>query len=375
MMTRRAFIRNSLGALTLASAPGFAAAATTKAQSGAQRAINEVYQRAFAIDILTNDGVWFDAQQAVAAGLTAAVIDLQIYPRTFLNAVQALQSWNATFKRDDRLVKVTSAADLQLAKQQKKFGVVLSCQDASILDVSTASVNDYNLQNLQLFYDLGIRVLQLTHNERNAVGDSFREKSNAGLSRLGEKVVARMNELGMLIDLSHCGDNTTAEAIQLSKKPCAITHAGCRALYPTLRNKPDEHIRAIAEKGGVFGVYNMSVWLTARATSSIDDVLDHIDHAVKIAGLDHVAFGSDGPVLEDPTPEAEVLAGHQDYAKRNLGLPGAEKIPSHIHVRELNSPQRLLRLAEGLAKRGYKDEAVEKIIGGNFVRLFREVCG
>lgn len=375
MMTRRTFMRNGLGALSLASAPRFAAAATTRLQADARSSSNDVYQRAFAIDILTNDNEWFEVKQAIDAGLTAAVVDLPIYPRTFLNAIQALQSWNAAFKRGEQLVKITHAADLQLAKQQKRFGVILSCQDAAILDVSTASVNDYNLQNLRLFYDLGIRVLQLTHNERNAVGDSFREKSNAGLSRLGEKVVASMNELGMLIDLSHCGDNTTKEAIQLSQKPCAITHAGCRALYPTLRNKPDQHIRALAERGGVFGVYNMSLWLTERDTTSIDDVLHHIDHAVKIAGVEHVAFGSDGPILEDPTPEEEVLAGHQSYARRNLGMPGAEKIPAHVNVRELNSPHRLLRLAEALAQRGYKDDAVEKIIGGNFVRLFREVCG
>jgi membrane dipeptidase len=215
----------------------------------------------------------------------------------------------------------------------------------------------------------------LTHNERNAVGDSFREKSNAGLSRLGEKVVTAMNDLGMIIDLSHCGDNTTMEAIQLSKKPCAITHAGCRALYPTLRNKPDAQIRAIAEKGGIFGIYNMSLWLTDRDATSLDDVLNHVDHAVKLAGVEHVTFGSDGPVLENTTPEADELKGHQEYAKRNFGLPGAEKIPAHIHVRELNNPQRLLRLAEGLAKRGHKDGAIEKIIGGNFVRFFREVCG
>jgi membrane dipeptidase len=371
LTTRRTFIRNSFGALSLASLPNVISWLQTDVKSSRP----DVYQRAFAIDILTNDGPWFDVKQALDAGLTAAVIDLPIYPRTFLNAIQALQGWNTTFKKNDQLIKVTKAADLQAAKQQKKFGVVLSCQDASILDASTASVNDDNLQNLQLFYDLGIRVLQLTHNERNAVGDSFREKSNVGLSRLGEKVVASMNELGMLIDLSHCGDNTTIEAIQLSKKPCAITHAGCRALYPTLRNKPDEHIRAIAEKGGIFGVYNMSVWLTDRNTTSIDDVLNHIDHAVKIAGVEHVGFGSDGPVTEDPTPEADVLAGHQGYAKRNLGMPGAEKIPAHIHVRELNSSLRMLRLADALAKRGYKDDVIEKIIGGNFVRLFREVCG
>jgi membrane dipeptidase len=356
--------------------PDAAQALTSWAHDEKKRPVDEIYQRAVVIDTLTNDGPGFDAQRAIDAGMTAAVADLPIYPRTYLNAVQALQNWTVAFKKQkDRLIKVTRAADFELAKKEMRFGIVLACQDASILDASTASVYDFNLDNLQFFYDLGLRVLQLTHNERNAVGDSFREKSNAGLSRLGEKVVAAMNELGMIIDLSHCGDNTTMEAIQLSNKPCAITHAGCRALYPTLRNKSDAQIRTIAEKGGIFGIYNMSLWLTERDTTSLDDVLNHIDHAVKLAGVDHVTFGSDGPILENATPADDELKGHQEYTRRNWGLPGAERIPAHIHVRELNSPQRLWRLAEGLTRRGYKDDAIEKIIGGNFVRFFREVCG
>jgi membrane dipeptidase len=119
----------------------------------------------------------------------------------------------------------------------------------------------------------------------------------------------------------------------------------------------------------------MSLWLTDRAMTSSNDVLDHIDHAVKVGGVDHVSFGSDGPVLENRTPEEQMLKGMRDYARRNLGLPGAEKMPSHVVVPELNSPRRLYRLAEGLRKRGYKTDAIEKIIGGNFARLFREVCG
>ena len=99
----------------------------------------------------------------------------------------------------------------------------------------------------------------------------------------------------MLIDLSHCSPRTTLQAIELSTRPCAITHAGCRALHETARNKTDEEIRAVAEKGGFFGVFPMSVWLTMRPTTSVDDVVDHIDHAVKVAGVEHVGFGSDGP--------------------------------------------------------------------------------
>lgn len=377
MTTRRNFIRNGVGALTALTALSRGAAyLPTTAEQEETSSVQELYQRAIVIDTLVNNGPGFDARRAIEAGMTAAVVDIPIFPRNFPNAIQALEQWNAAFaKADSPFIKVVNGAGLRTAKEQKKFGVILACQDAQILDASTASVNDYNLQNLKRFYDLGLRVLQLTHNERNGLGDSFREKTNAGLSRLGEKVVATMNSLGMLVDLSHCGDTTTMEAIRLSKKPCAITHAGCRTLCRTLRNKTDEQIRALADRGGVFGVFNMSLWLTERATASVNDVLDHIDHAVKIGGVDHVSFGSDGPAIENTTPEDQYLKGMRGYAERNFGLPGAEWMPSHVIVRELNTPQRLYRLAEALTKRGYKAAEVEKIIGGNFLRLFQEVCG
>jgi membrane dipeptidase len=375
MITRRNFIERGAGAIAaLSFAPRLAD--FSPEPTAEEQAIAELYRRAIVIDTLTNDGPKLDARRAIEAGLTAAVCDLTIFPRNYPNAIQALGQWEAAFgQADAQLIKVLKAADIQTAKQRKRLGVILACQDASILDASTASVSDYNIQNLKRFYGLGLRVLQLTHNERNAVGDSFREKTNAGLSRLGEKVVETMNSLGMLIDLSHCGDNTTMEAIRLSKQPCAITHAGCRALYPTPRNKTDEQIRALADKGGVFGVFNMSLWLTDREATSVDDVVNHIDHAVKVGGVDHVSFGSDGPVLEITTSAEDRLKGMRGYAQRNLGLPGAERMPTHVNVEDLNSPNRLYRLAEAIAKRGHKAAAIEKIIGGNFQRLFQEVCG
>jgi membrane dipeptidase len=329
----------------------------------------------FSIDTLVNDGPGFNVQQAIDAGLTACVVDLAIYPRNYSNALRAVAEWDIAFKREKRFVKATCFSELQRAKKERKFGVVLACQDASILDTSTLSVNGQNIDNLEFFYDLGLRVLQMTHNEANPLGDSFREKRNAGLSWLGEKVVAAMNSLGMLVDLSHCGKKTTLEAIALSKQPCAITHTGCQALCPTARNKSDEEIRALADKGGVIGVFNMSQWLTQAPKTSIDDVIGHIDHIVNIAGIDHVSFGSDGPVLKSDVPESIELRGLQSYVERNAGMPGAEWMPKHAHVEELNSPNRLLRLAEALSKRGYKAESVEKIVGGNFVRLFHDVCG
>jgi membrane dipeptidase len=329
-----------------------------------------------AIDTLITSGPTFDPREAVAAGLTAVVADLRGFPRNFASAVDALADWCDTFHREDSgFFKVLKAADLAEARRQGRLGILLASQDAAILDSSTVSVNDRNLRNLRFFYDLGLRVLQLTHNERNALGDSFREKSNAGLSLLGEKVVAEMNELGMLVDLSHCGDQTTLEAIRRSTRPCAITHAGCRAVFPTGRNKTDEAIRAVAERGGYFGVFLMSSWLTDRDQPTVDDVIDHIDHVVQVGGIDLVGIGSDLPGLSDPTPQDEALQGAQAYYRRNAGLPGSEREPKHLLVPELNTPKRMQILAEALARRGYPAAAVEKILGGNFARVFREVCG
>jgi membrane dipeptidase len=368
MITRRSFVSSSLATAAVSALPSIAGAVSTAAEQPASYS-------GLAIDTMVNDGPDFDAKQAIEAGLTAALMDLAIYPRNYQNAVSALSDWNAAFRRNPLLIKVERAADLTAAREQKKFGVILSCQDAQVLDASTASVNDYNIQNLEFLYDLGVRSLQLTHNERNAVGDSFREKSNAGLSRLGEKVVAAMNSLGMLVDVSHCGRTTTLEAIALSKQPCAITHAGCYALCPTARNKSDEEIRALADKGGVMGIFNMSLWLTKAPATSLNDVVDHIDHVVNIAGVEHVCFGSDGPVLMSGVPQEKALQGMQEYYKRNAGLPGAEWLPLHTTIKDLNTPRRLATLADGLARRGYHADAIDKIIGGNFARLLRDVCG
>lgn len=371
MITRRTFLRRGLGAAAALSHLSILGRAFPVLAAEAP-----MPRTSPVIDTLTPDGFDFDPKAALAGGLTAAVVDIRIFPRNFPNALEKLKEWDAVFQRPDTLFfKVLKAADLAEARRQGKLGIILACQDAAILDSSTFSVNDRNLENLRQFHGLGLRVLQLTHNERNAVGDSFREKTDAGLSLLGEAVVKEMNKLGMLIDLSHCSDQTTLQAIRLSTKPVAVTHAGCRALYPSLRNKPDEVIRALADQGGYFGIYNMSVWLTSKDTSSAADVLDHLDHAVKIGGTDLAGFGSDGPVLGDPTPQEEKAKGLQGYIRRNQGLPGGEPLHGHVSVAELETPRRMEILAAGLAKRGYKEDAIAKFLGGNFARVFGVVGG
>ena len=328
------------------------------------------------IDTLAIDGPDADFAAQLAAGMSGAVVDLRIYPRGPIEAKGELDAWTAAAARPGAgFAVVRRAADFAAARDAGRFAVVLACQDAAILGPSVFSVGDGNIDWLTAFHGQGLRVLQLTHNERNGVGDSFRERTDAGLSRLGEAVVAAMNRLGLLVDLSHCSDATTMQAVALSSRPVAVTHAGCRALLASLRNKPDAVIRALADKGGYFGVYQMSRWLTARASSSVENVVDHIDHVVKIGGIATAGFGSDQPLAGDPEPQAGKVANLARYQARNAGLPGAEPLHGHVTCADLDNPRRLGVLAAALTRRGYKGAEVEAITGGNFVRVFAAACG
>ena len=305
----------------------------------------------------------------IRAGLTAVVFDLALWPREYAGAVRELALWAERFGQwGDKVLSVRQASDFKRAEQEHKLGIVLACQDATILGAASSFEAP-----LHMFHALGLRVLQLTHNQRTQWGDSFMEKKDGGLSRAGEQLVSAMNRLGMIIDLSHCSPQTLFDAVQVSKQPCAVTHAGCKALAPTARNKSDDEIKALGRAGGLFGVYNMTTWLTTDPTASLKTVIEHIDHAVQLIGPSQVGFGSDGALDQlNAVGEATRMGNVQ---KANNGGPSAEWPVRHIRVPELNAPGRLTALAEGLSRRGYSDTDIDGIIGGNFVRLFQRVCG
>jgi len=330
----------------------------------------------FAFDSMTLTGPGVDPRAAYQAGLKGSVVDLDIYPREFAAAEAKLKAWQAVFAAaGSPYALVRSAADLAAAGRAGRYAVVLTCQDASILGAPSYSVMDYNLANLRHFHGLGLRSLQLTHNDRNGVGDGYRERRDAGVSLLGEAVVGEMNRLGMLVDVSHCSDLTTLQAIRLSKRPCAITHAGCRALMPSRRNKTDEAIRALAEAGGYFGVFNASLWLTTKPAVSVEDAADHIEHVAKIGGVDLVGFGSDHGIYGDTRPRTVQVADMESFYRRNAALPGSDPVNGHATIEALDSPGRLQIMARALERRGWRPAALEKFLGGNFARVFAAACG
>jgi membrane dipeptidase len=356
-MDRRAFL-----------AAGLAAAA-------ASPALAEQRQGGFVVDTLAIGGPGsVEGRKTLAAGIDAMVLDMTIFPRAPAEAAQALQRWNAYEAGPDAdTLIIRTGGDFQRARAMGKVGVVIACQDASILGPSSISYSDQPLDILRQHHAAGLRVLQLTHNERNGYGDGFMEPHDGGLSMAGAAVIQQMNALGGVIDLSHCSELTTLEAIRASDKPVAITHSGCRALYPSLRNKTDEAIRLLADRGGYFGVFMMSRWLTDRPTASVDDVVDHIDHAVKLAGVGAVGFGSDQPAPGDSRPQAEKVAALAAYQARNLGRAGAEPLHGHTTCADMDGLHRMSVLAEALKRRGYGSSDRDGILGENFRRFFGQL--
>lgn len=303
-------------------------------------------------------------------GLTAVVWDIQKYPRTFDSALSGLGQLNTlTDAADARGMIIRTASDFIKAYQAQKLGIVIASQDAAILGTA---FEDYK-EHLRLFYKLGLRMLQLTHNGRTPWADTYFSPRDGGLTREGNDLVRLMNQTGMIVDLSHCSRFTLLDTVSVSQKPCIVSHAGCYALAPTARNKTDEEIKAIGKSGGMFCVFGLTNWLTQAPSASIDTVIDHIDHAVQLIGPQHVGFGSDGG-LERRDAEEERI-GMEKWRQRDVSAPSSEWPFVHVRVPELNAPTRMTALAEGLARRGYSETDVANITGRNFTRLFEAVCG
>jgi len=268
-------------------------------------------------------------------------------------------------RHPDALCRIRTVADIDSARKSARTGLIYGFQDGVAFET--------DLSRLDEFHRLGIRVVQPTYNRRNLLGDGCLEPANAGLSKAGVEAVERMNALGILVDLSHCGRQTAADAIRLSKKPVAFTHTGCAALVDLPRNRTDAELRACAEKGGVSGVYFMPFLSEGRQPTAAD-VIRHLEHMIDVAGEDHVSLGTDGGVSAETLDQAykDRFAGFvRDRRAAGIAAPG-ESEEGYLFASELNTPRRFETLADMLSARKHSDARIEKILGKNLVRLFSE---
>jgi membrane dipeptidase len=356
-ITRREFIASS-AALA-------AAMARLEAQSP-NAAADALFARAVVIDGLSADENWNDPEPIFAAykasGLTA--IHASLNYTNYAVAMRDLTNWQARFdKWPDRLVKVQRAGDLAPLKASGRIGVLMGFQNGAIIEK--------DLTNLDRLYAAGTRCIQLTYNATNLLGSGCTEANDIGLTAFGRSVVAKMNELGIIVDLSHCGILTSRDGIAATQKPPAFTHTMCKAIYDHVRAKPDDLIKAMSDKGGVTGIATLGYFIGPTPQTTFDDYLKHVDHAVKVAGIDHVALASDYSIRG-----IEAMHSRESwYVPRLTSFKPVYRVRWPPWIQELDPPERFRTIAHGLAKRGYTSAQVEKILGGNWVRFFTDVLG
>ena len=335
--------------------------------------IIELYKSAIVMDSLCGPFVDVDATpgpEAVAAvrqsGITA--VNFTVSAPDFEGTIKHLASLEALIENfPDALSIVRRHPDIARAKRENKLGIIPGFQYTAFLEEDS--------QRIEVFRQLGVRIMQVTYNNRNAFGDGCLEPGNAGLSKAGVAVVNKMNDLGIAVDLSHSGHRTTREAIAASSKPVLISHSGCAAVYPHPRNKPDEILKSLADRGGYFGVYLMPYLVASPTVPTRQHVLDHLVHALNVCGSDHVGVGSDGSiekVVLTPAQKADFDADIARRKKLGIGAPGEDRYP---YVPDLDGPDHMQIIAEELARRGQPWSVISKVLGANFQRVLDDIWG
>jgi membrane dipeptidase len=307
-----------------------------------------------------------ELEQNAQSGVTA--VNVTVSDPSLENTLQSIAGWHGAFaNHPQQLMLVRQVRDIDEARSSQRLGIILGFQHTEMMG--------RDLDWLYRFNDLGVRSIQLTYNKRNLMGDGCLEPADAGLSRLGLEAIERMNDLGIAVDLSHCGQRTSREGIEASTTPPLITHSGCREVFDNPRNKDDDTLRSMADRGGVIGIYFMP-FLGENGTrwATTDMVLDHIDHALQTCGEDHVGIGTDGPIptVRESSEFFEMMQEvERKRAAAGVQAPGEK---GHLpYIQELNSPRRIEQVAAGMQQRGHSDRVIEKVVGGNFRRAFGEI--
>lgn len=268
----------------------------------------------------------------------------------------------ADFAHQDMVRVIYRAADIQKAKAAGQIGIVLS--------VEAATPVENEIDRVDILYGLGVRCMGLVYSEGNALGGGLKEARDGGLTQFGRQVVRRMNQLGMAIDVSHTGDQTALDAIELSEQPIFVTHAGARGLWDTPRMKPDTVIRALAERGGVFAIEAAPhTTLTANhPRHSLESYMEHFEYVLNLVGIDHAAFGPD-------TLFGDHAGLHQVFSKA-MSISSAQSGPSFPevpYVDGLENPAEFPNIIRWLVTHGYSDEDIAQVAGTNILRVLDQV--
>jgi membrane dipeptidase len=347
------------------------------------RSLTADYAHAFVID---GQGGIYDPYGADPYGITTfsarAVTEMRQSGQTATSCTvaevgNAPDVWENSIKRiaerdllissnPEIMLKAATTTDIHRAKADAKVAVIYNTQDTSLVGA--------DLDRIALLKGLGVRVMQLTYNNRNLSGDGCLEPGNAGISKLGRATIAKIEKEKLLLDLTHSGQRTVAEAIAAATRPMTISHTGCRALNDNPRNQWDAELKACADKGGVVGIYWVA-FLAANGHATSGDLIRHMNHALNVCGEDHVAIGTDCPLfkaeINDKT-RAEQQKFYEQRAAEGVAAPGEGPDVFNI-VWDWDSHMRFKLLADGLKAAGWSAGQINKALGGNLMRLYAEI--
>ncbi|MBI4279297.1 MAG: membrane dipeptidase [Armatimonadetes bacterium] len=273
---------------------------------------------------------------------------------------------------DGEMILVRRTADIERARREGKRGLILDFQN-------TTPYAD-NLERINHFHNLGVRMVQLTYNLRNLVGDGCTEASQGGLSTFGREVVRRLNETRTLVDVSHCSEQVGWDALKVSAAPIVVSHSASKAVCYHDRGKTDELAKAVADRGGFFGVVVIAGFISESKEPTLDDFCRHVEHLVNVCGIDHVGIGTD---KAGPGPGTESLIEYpKDMPKRRAGSFGWDgfrdaehRITPDYHLNGFEDFRDWPNLTTALARWGFDEEELRKLLGLNFLRVFKDVVG
>lgn len=281
-----------------------------------------------------------------------------------LESIKKIEEWHRLIERcGDKLMLIKTGSDIEKAKNEGKLGVIMGSQNATIIG------NDLSL--LGTFKRLGMRIIQLSYSWQNLLGEGCGERTDSGLSTFGIEAVAEMNRLGIAIDLSHCAYQVTMDAIKYSKTPVLVTHSNPRALVDHARNKTDEQIKALAKNKGVMGMVTYAPFVTKDARPTWAEFLDIIDYVVELVGPDYVGIGTDFSLWNKEEYETWLKANPNLVPQGPQGGWTWRNI--FVNDQGLVEYSQVFQITEGLIARDYSDQDIKKILGLNFLRVFKEV--
>jgi membrane dipeptidase len=260
------------------------------------------------------------------------------------------------------LRRINNAGEMARVREDGKFGILYGVQSSAQFET---------LDDVNRCYGLGQRVSQLSYNYRSVVADGAFEPFDGGVSEYGGKVIERMNTVRMAVDIGHASDKTKLDALAISKAPVILSHGNCRALIPGgLRASTDDAIRKLAAKGGVMGISDIAFMVKGTEPVTIDDVVDHYDHVRDLVGIEHVGVGSDAGIESNDLAGPEKVKSILATADKRYRIHGTHEV-----VAGMEGPNRMWELCAALVRRGYTDEHIQLVLGGNWARVLKEIWG